>query len=156
MANDSQIKSRVIVDATTFGEARPTRRILLNVAGRIKTNANELSKLSAEDFLICHYLAPGFSLTEKRWCLLQVDRIVEVVYNSSAFDCLLLPDAQKQMIHSMVKVHTDPRLSFDDIIAGKGKGMVALLHGEPGVGKTLTAGISSNLFQLYPSFLDGC
>jgi hypothetical protein len=120
--------------------ARPTLRILLNNGDRIKPNANELSRLSDEDFLICHYLAPGFSLGEKRWCLFYVNLIVDVVYNSNAFDCLLLPDAQKQMIHSMVKVHTDPRLSFDDIIAGKGKGMIALLHGEPGVGKTLTAG----------------
>jgi DNA polymerase III delta prime subunit len=39
-----------------------------------------------------------------------------------------------------VQVHEDDRLGFDDMIKGKGKGMVFLLHGEPGVGKTLTAG----------------
>jgi hypothetical protein len=44
------------------------------------------------------------------------------------------------MIHSLVKIHSEKRLQFDDIIKGKGKGMVFLLHGEPGVGKTLTAG----------------
>jgi hypothetical protein len=137
-----------MIDAVTFGTARPTMRTILNNTGRIKANPNELSRLSAEEFLICHYSAPGFSLTEKRWCLLYVDRIVEVVYNSDAFDCLLLPDAQKNLIYSMVKVHTDPRLSFDDIIAGKGKGMIALLHGEPGVGKTLTAGKWQAFFNL--------
>ena len=35
---------------------------------------------------------------------------------------------------------------FDDLIPGKGGGVVILLHGPPGVGKTLTAGnnISQN------------
>jgi hypothetical protein len=136
-----------MIDAATFGVARPTRRIILDNLRRIKTNADDLSKLSDDDFLICHYLAPGFSLAEKRWCLLYVSRITDVVYNTAAFECLLLPEAQKQMIYSMVKVHTDPRLSFDDIIAGKGKGMIALLHGEPGVGKTLTAGECENSFN---------
>jgi replication-associated recombination protein RarA len=28
---------------------------------------------------------------------------------------------------------------FDDIIKGKGRGLVTVLHGSPGVGKTLTA-----------------
>lgn len=40
----------------------------------------------------------------------------------------------------MIKIHKDERLQFDDLIKGKGKGMIFLLHGEPGVGKTLTAG----------------
>jgi len=44
------------------------------------------------------------------------------------------------MVHSLVKIHADERLQFDDHIQGKGKGMIFLLHGEPGVGKTLTAG----------------
>lgn len=30
----------------------------------------------------------------------------------------------------------------DDIIAGKGSGLIMLLHGGPGTGKTLTAGMS--------------
>jgi hypothetical protein len=148
VANGLQIKSRIIIDAITFGVARPMLRIILNNGGRIKPNAYEFSRLSDDDFLICHHLAPGFSLGEKRWCLLYVNLIVNVVYNSDAFECLLLPDAQKQMIHSMVKVHTDPRLSFDDIIVGKGKGMIALHHGEPGVGKTLTAGKPQSSLKL--------
>jgi|SRR5271156_2861397 len=136
-----------MIDAATFGMARPTHRIMFNNDSRFKSNTGDLSRLSDEDFLICHYLAPGFALAEKRWCLLYVNNIAEVVYNSEAFKCLLLPDAQKQLIHSLVKVHTDSRLSFDDIIAGKGKGMVALLHGEPGVGKTLTAGKCKSSFS---------
>ncbi len=57
------------------------------------------------------------------------------------FQSLLLPQDQKEMIHSLVKIHSDERLSFDDVIKGKGRGMIFLLHGMPGVGKTLTAGM---------------
>ncbi|RDL38442.1 uncharacterized protein BP5553_02782 [Venustampulla echinocandica] len=49
-----------------------------------------------------------------------------------------VPD-QKDMILSLVNIHSDQRVAFDDVIKGKGKGMIFLLHGVPGVGKTLTA-----------------
>ena len=32
----------------------------------------------------------------------------------------------------------------EDIISGKGNGLIMLLHGGPGTGKTLTAGIKSS------------
>jgi hypothetical protein len=35
---------------------------------------------------------------------------------------------------------TNPSLKRDDIIASKGSGLIILLHGGPGTGKTLTAG----------------
>jgi len=44
------------------------------------------------------------------------------------------------MILSLVEVHQDERMQYDDVITGKGKGVIFLLHGEPGTGKTLTAG----------------
>ncbi|KAI4271606.1 MAG: hypothetical protein LQ337_005890 [Flavoplaca oasis] len=44
------------------------------------------------------------------------------------------------MISALIKVHTEVQLSFDDVIKGKGKGLIFLLHGIPGVGKSLRAG----------------
>lgn len=60
--------------------------------------------------------------------------------NTEALEKLILPGNQKQVIHSLVHVHAGNLLQFDEVIAGKGKGMVFLLHGESGTGKTLTAG----------------
>ena len=71
--------------------------------------------------------------------------IESVEYNQTVFDSLVLEEEQKQMILSPVKVHVDARISFDDVIKGKGKGMVFLFHGIRGVGKTLTAGTLFNL-----------
>ncbi|KMU78442.1 hypothetical protein CISG_07446 [Coccidioides immitis RMSCC 3703] len=70
---------------------------------------------------------------------ISVDAIEDVKYNSEAFESLLLPASQKEMILALVKAHADPRLTFDDVIVGKGRGFICLLHGAPGTGKTLTA-----------------
>ncbi|KAL6407247.1 AAA family ATPase [Ilyonectria robusta] len=55
-----------------------------------------------------------------------------------AFERLVLDENKKQLIHALVDVHTSVK-KMDDIIAGKGNGLIILLHGSPGTGKTLTA-----------------
>jgi hypothetical protein len=130
-----------MVDAKTFYLARPSHEIYLESSKRIiRTENDDHLRLEDDDYIICCYMIPGFSLFDKRWCLFQVDLIKDVEYNTDAFGALMLEEEQKQMILSLVTVHTDERLLFDDVIKGKGRGMVFLLHGVPGVGKTLTAG----------------
>lgn len=46
---------------------------------------------------------------------------------------------QKELLESLTLSHGREQSGFDDIIKGKGKGLVGLLLGPPGVGKTLTA-----------------
>ncbi|KAH0541618.1 hypothetical protein FGG08_003908 [Glutinoglossum americanum] len=131
---------RIIVDAKTFSQARPSHEAWFSSNERIiRTENDDHLRLTNDDYLICHHLMPGFALVDKRWCYFRVDLIKDVEYNSEAFGALMLEKEQKDMILSLVKIHTDERLSFDDVIKGKGKGMVFLLHGVPGVGKTLTA-----------------
>jgi SpoVK/Ycf46/Vps4 family AAA+-type ATPase len=43
------------------------------------------------------------------------------------------------MLLGFVESQVESQNSFDDVIQGKGKGMIMLLSGPPGVGKTLTA-----------------
>ena len=69
-----------------------------------------------------------------------MDLVKDVEYNMTAFENLMLDNMYKQTILSLVNVHTGLGISFDDVIKGKGKGLVFLLHGIPGVGKSLTAG----------------
>src|SRR5690242_3786747 len=40
---------------------------------------------------------------------------------------------------SFVESQVENKNAFDDVISGKGKGIIMLLSGPPGVGKTLTA-----------------
>jgi SpoVK/Ycf46/Vps4 family AAA+-type ATPase len=64
----------------------------------------------------------------------------EIEWNDGAFDSLVLPDNQKSIVKALVESHTfNAAQNIDDVIQGKGKGLVAVLHGPPGTGKTLTA-----------------
>jgi SpoVK/Ycf46/Vps4 family AAA+-type ATPase len=62
--------------------------------------------------------------------------------SNEAFVKLQLPKANKDLIQNLVQSHTSgtgKKAMMEDIVSGKGKGLVILLHGPPGVGKTLTA-----------------
>lgn len=65
-----------------------------------------------------------------------------MAWNDEAFPNLLLPDGFKSLILSFVEsqsIDTEDEDTFDDIIEGKGLGVILLLVGNPGTGKTLTA-----------------
>ncbi|KAK0105050.1 hypothetical protein ONS96_004453 [Cadophora gregata f. sp. sojae] len=134
------IRGRIIIDCEGFGLKFPSHEPEFSYGTHvISTESGEHLALTDKDFLICSHRIPGFSLINKRWCYFDVDKIKDIAFNTKAFGALLLPEYQKEMVHSLVKVHTDKKMHFDDVIRGKGKGMIFLLHGTPGVGKTLTA-----------------
>lgn len=68
-----------------------------------------------------------------------IEQLGEIVWNSNAFDTLVLPMDTKDMLRGFVESQVQSQSTFDDVIEGKGKGIVMLLSGPPGVGKTLTA-----------------
>jgi SpoVK/Ycf46/Vps4 family AAA+-type ATPase len=68
-----------------------------------------------------------------------VDFVGEIVWNDNAFNTLVLPTDTKEMLMGFVESQVESQNSFDDVIQGKGKGIIMLLSGPPGVGKTLTA-----------------
>jgi hypothetical protein len=88
------------------------------------------------------YLVPltikGYNLKTKKWLDLQVDRIAEVVWNKEAFESLVLDKKTKGLIEALVSNQIEAEKSTD-LISGKGNGLILLLHGGPGTGKTLTA-----------------
>ncbi|KAJ9200595.1 hypothetical protein DTO164E3_1353 [Paecilomyces variotii] len=95
---------------------------------------------SEENLLIASPVVLGFAFSEKLWLELSVSGINEIEWNEGAFDSLVLPDNQKTIVRALVESHTfHAAENIDDVIQGKGKGLVAVLHGPPGTGKTLTA-----------------
>lgn len=68
-----------------------------------------------------------------------VDNVEEIEWNDTAFDTLVLPFDTKDLLMSFVESQISHKDNFDDVIQGKGKGIIMLLSGPPGVGKTLTA-----------------
>ena len=73
-------------------------------------------------------------------------------WNTSAYDRLVLPSKTKELVRALVTVRTSQcgvkqglglAGKREDIISGKGNGLIMLFHGGPGTGKTLTAGEST-------------
>ncbi|ESZ89834.1 AAA family ATPase [Sclerotinia borealis F-4128] len=100
-----------------------------------------------EEYLIASPVVLGFAFAEKLWLEFTVSGIKDIVWNEGAYDSLVLEDNTKAIVKALVESHKyHPAESIDDVIQGKGKGLVAVLHGPPGTGKTLTAeGISELL-----------
>ncbi|KAF2239766.1 P-loop containing nucleoside triphosphate hydrolase protein [Viridothelium virens] len=100
---------------------------------------------------VCFYIMPpdihGFYLNEKKWIKLFVDCVQPVSWNKKAFERLVLPPQTKDLVRALVTVRTSQRGikqglgvagKRTDITNGKGNGLIMLLHGGPGTGKTLT------------------
>ena len=81
----------------------------------------------------------GYSLKNKKWLTFSIGSVLDIEYNERAFESLVLPEDHKELILALAESQVKHRDSFDDVIQGKGKGMIMLLSGPPGVGKTLTA-----------------
>lgn len=99
----------------------------------------------------------GYGLKDKIWGQFQVDRLSRITSEQNAqleepfLKELQLEDDSKDLLMAYVKHHGSASLrklgeesdrSYTktfDIVEGKGLGLVIMLHGPPGVGKTLTA-----------------
>lgn len=96
--------------------------------------------LSADQQLTCPPFVPAFSFSTRKWGLVLTDELEDVEWNSDVYAKLQIEDNVKATLHSIVGAHSTHSTDFDDFIQGKGRGLVLLLHGPPGCGKTMTAG----------------
>ncbi|KAI6501090.1 hypothetical protein MCOR11_002293 [Pyricularia oryzae] len=114
------------------------------------------SNLTDDELLIMSYKVPGFVLRDRTWAWLDLDYLSDVVSSAEdatpsdhdeedqgAFGQLVLPGGHKDMVLSLVSQHfrnknrAHAKDEQTDIVGGKG--LIILLHGAPGVGKTTTA-----------------
>lgn len=102
--------------------------------------------LSDEDYLICPGAVLSYALRSRKWVSLNVNLVEDIEDSGNGFDSLVLPEGHKDTLLALVQqsrgknVAKASRLERQhmDLIRGKGKGLIILLHGEPGVGKTST------------------
>ena len=133
-----------MIDQDAFDEANPGMvKGLMHAKPMFHADENGISKMTDDELMICRGRVGGYSFKDNDWGWFHVDNISDIGLDLGAFDGLILEPEYKQQILSLVQVHEDERLKFDDLVKGKGRGVVFLLYGEPGTGKTLTAGESA-------------
>ncbi|OAX38624.1 P-loop containing nucleoside triphosphate hydrolase protein [Rhizopogon vinicolor AM-OR11-026] len=125
---------RVMIDPAGFRVFQPNCSFNLTVYRRLKRD-----ELTDEQHMICTPIVLGFCFGVKEWGGFALDRVQDIVWSKESFKSLVLGPKQKSLIHSLVKQHEIRSSQFDDVVQGKGKGLVGLLAGPPGCGKTLTA-----------------
>lgn len=101
-------------------------------------------KLTDEELILTNITVRGYSFAAKKFLEFFVSQLSPIEWNTRCFDDLVLDAGTKKTVQALVSTHATKREGFDDIVKGKGKGLVCVLHGPPGVGKTLTAGKSRN------------
>ena len=113
---------------------RPLRRTVDEDEEPIK-----LKPLTDDQLLLTVPWVKGFVLKEKKWYSLAVNHVKPIVWNDS-FSNLVLPHQEKDLLLAFAqsKIKSSD-FYFDDFVDGKGRGIIILLSGSPGVGKTLTA-----------------
>jgi hypothetical protein len=100
----------------------------------------DLSPLTDEQRLLAQPTARCFNIEEKRWQDLAIHKLHKIPWAERAFDNLVLAQDEKDLLLALVdRDHLPESTTFEDFIGGKGQGMIMLLCGPPGVGKTLTA-----------------
>lgn len=69
----------------------------------------------------------GYALESKRWGIFNIECVKEMEFNPEAFQGLMFEENKKRLIRSLVTQHGKEDDNFDDLIKGKGKGLVFLL-----------------------------
>ncbi|KAK1848033.1 AAA family ATPase [Colletotrichum chrysophilum] len=128
--------ARFMVDLATHKLMHPSKKSSKNHPWPAKIKWED--KITAETMLLLPSTVYGFNLQEKKWVDLDVDKFHPITWNKDAFKRLVLEEKTKEMVYALVDIQTATK-KMDDIITGKGNGLIVLLHGSPGTGKTLTA-----------------
>ncbi|CAG8973743.1 hypothetical protein HYALB_00007692 [Hymenoscyphus albidus] len=128
-------------------EPVPSKDSKDTAAVAVEEDKKVLPVFTDDEYLIASPVVLGFAFAEKMWLEFTVSGVKDIVWNEGAYDSLVLENNTKDIVKALVESHKyHPAESIDDVIQGKGKGLVAVLHGPPGTGKTLTAeGISELL-----------
>ncbi|KAF5717230.1 P-loop containing protein [Fusarium mundagurra] len=113
-SSGGKVKTRIISDRGGYIDLGPGSKISLSSSKRKFKPEDTLKQMSEEDLMICSPTISGYSLKDNKWAIFDVDSLSDITFDSQAFDGLILPP-------------------------GKGRGMIFLLYGDTGVGKTLTA-----------------
>jgi hypothetical protein len=93
------------------------------------------TSLTESQASLCPPLIDCHGVATKKPYTVSIEKLEPADWNSTAMQQLVLPADEKAMLQGLVAQHYLPNRTKrrGDIIAGKGEGLVILLHGPPGV-----------------------
>ncbi|KAH6849843.1 P-loop containing nucleoside triphosphate hydrolase protein [Chaetomium sp. MPI-CAGE-AT-0009] len=97
--------------------------------------------LTDDEARLCVPLVGCYSVENKEFYLVSAEKLRPVPWDPDAMKRLVLDEEKKALLEGLVSQHYSKEQDGHqrDFIPKKGEGLVVLLHGPPGVGKTLTA-----------------
>ncbi|KAI0432789.1 P-loop containing nucleoside triphosphate hydrolase protein [Xylaria sp. FL1042] len=104
--------------------------------------------LTPHEYFLCSYEMPAFVFKTRTWEILHVRDFAEPKFDENLVNHLVMEPQRKRTLKALAKSFAradknGERLKDEpwsaDFIQGKGNGLIFLLHGRPGVGKTYTA-----------------
>jgi ATP-dependent Lon protease len=98
----------------------------------------------------------GLELGDLLWSLfrplrrmeLSISDIKDITWDYEALSRLVLPDGIKELALAFAQSQIKRDHAFDDVIQGKGRGVIKLLSGPPGMGKTFTVEAVADTMQV--------
>ena len=150
---DKHLFSDVFDDSTIDMDRRND---FVNSTTLLKNRSILEPSLSDDYVALLPFRVYGYAMINRKWFPLNINLVGEVTpdqvgMTAGGYEDLVLPEGHKKLLQAVVKNQVrdakqasgEQRENPDefqmDVVKGKGKGLIILLHGAPGVGKTSTA-----------------
>ncbi|KAK3938947.1 hypothetical protein QBC46DRAFT_438741 [Diplogelasinospora grovesii] len=172
VVDDTQVDKRQAVKYIESVRSKEYARASIILSPRplkeLETSPGSTPAVTEDELVIMAYRVFGFVLRSRKWSVLDLSYMSDIYSpemtdeitdsgdekkRKTAFDRLVLEEWHRPMIQSLIAQHfrdkksTLGRTGQFDIVKGKGKGLILLLHGAPGVGKTSTAEGAAEFFK---------
>ncbi|CAG9996971.1 unnamed protein product [Clonostachys byssicola] len=110
------------------------------ITASIEARSENLDRLTDEQCMLTTPWVIGLDMNTKLWSKFRVDELEPIDWNDESYENLILPEKEKELAWAFVKNKAlADSTKFEDFIKDKGRGIIILMFGPPGVGKSYTA-----------------
>lgn len=135
---NSEKSAYVTASVTSSADWKISSQITLPRGDLWRCDDQEGYKWTDAQALLCPALSPGYSLAKKEWAYFDIDLLEAIEWPLNPLKELEMDTKWKYLLKDLIMGHSS-KPKCNGVISGKGEGLIFLLYGPPGCGKTLTA-----------------